>query len=54
MVIWLLGHFEIRLESPAQPHAHVGRDLSKVGFGIAPPKAKDDPRVVFTKRRAKA
>jgi hypothetical protein len=31
---------------------HVGRDLSKVGFGIAPPKG--DVRVLLTKKRAKA
>ena len=47
--IWLLGHFQIRLDPPTQP---VRRDVSKVGFGVM--RNKDDPTVLFTKKSVKA
>jgi hypothetical protein len=47
--IWLLSHFQIRLDPPTQPHP---RDVSKVGFGIM--RNKDDPKVLLTKKPVKA
>jgi cytochrome P450 len=48
--IWLLSHYQIRLNPSTQPQ--VRRDLSKVGFGIM--RNRDDPTVLLTKRVAKA
>lgn len=48
-IIWLLSHFQIRLDPPTQT---VCRDVTKVGLGIMP--NKDDPTVVFTKKLTKA
>jgi len=48
--IWLLSHFQIRLDPLVQPP--VRRDLSKVGFGIM--RNRDDPTMLFTRRSTKA
>ena len=47
--IWLLSHFEMRLDPPAQPH--VRYDVSKVGFGIL--RNQDDPSILLTKKSIK-
>jgi len=48
--IWLLSHFQVRLDPPVQPQ--VRYDLTKVGFGII--RNKDDPTILFTKKPVKA
>jgi len=48
--IWILSHFQVRLDPPVQPQVHY--DFTKVGFGML--RNKDDPSVLFTKKLVEA